>query len=201
MQSLHKRIKDRRSKLLDLWNFTSCNEGCQWNTGYRIFYQCAPYSDIQGTLKRQNHSQNLCLLPVQAIFKVGKSQCWTRILVCVCVISITDRFIECLPNMAFVQILNFVQIKRRVCSDRWKNRFIIPHSGPQKNTMKRQGCTLSDSITSLPTIVRKDLTAVFKQLIISQRGSGDEKSRLDTAPERNSYFLACPKPKAHQSRS
>lgn len=93
---------------------------------------------------------------------------------CVCVISITDRFIECLPNMAFVQIPNFVQIKRRVCSDRWKNRFIIPHSGPQKNTMKRQGCTFSDSITSLPTIVRKDSTAVFKQLIISQRGSGDE---------------------------
>lgn len=61
--------------------------------------------------------------------------------------------------------------------------------------------TLSHPTTSLPTIKTKDLAALFKQLIISQRESDDEKSRLDTATQRNCYFLACPKPKAHQSRS
>lgn len=160
---------------------------------------CTLFRHTRHTQEAESLSKSLSLTST-GYFQGGKESVLNKNFG-VCVISITDRFIECLPNMAFVQILNFVQIKRRVCSDRWKNRFIIPHSGPQKNTMKRQGCTLSDSITSLPTIVRKDLTAVFKQLIISQRGNGDEKSRLDTAPERNSYFLACPKPKAHQSRS
>lgn len=55
--------------------------------------------------------------------------------------------------------------------------------------------TLNHSKTSLSTIKRKDLAALFKQLIISQRESDDEKSRLDTAPETVTFWLVL-RPKA-----